>query len=99
MITGEASLRKINLDFSSKINDASAFRVLELLHPKIDELYALVRQIQLIEALKEISLQEADTSFMSEEYKEILKNADEIKKSYELQPRKLGYLWGIITDL
>jgi len=36
---------------------------------------------------------------MSEEYKAILQNAEEIKRLFALQPRKLSYLWGIIADL
>ncbi len=38
-------------------------------------------------------------SFMSEEYKDILKNADAIRTQFKLQPRKLNYLWGVIADL
>ena len=38
-------------------------------------------------------------SFMSEDYKDILKNADEIRAQFKMQPRKLTYLWGIIADL
>ena len=38
-------------------------------------------------------------SFMSQEYKEILKNADTIRAQFKQQPRKLTYLWGIIADL
>lgn len=38
-------------------------------------------------------------SFLSDEYKEILREADTIKQAFKLQPRKLTYLWGIIADL
>ena len=38
-------------------------------------------------------------SFLSEEYKEILKHADEIRLMFKMQPRKLTYMWGIIADL
>ena len=38
-------------------------------------------------------------NFMSEEYKDILKNADLIRAQFKQQPRKLTYLWGIIADL
>ena len=36
---------------------------------------------------------------MSEEYREILRNADQIRAQFKMQPRKLAYLWGIIADL
>ena len=40
-----------------------------------------------------------DDDFLCEDYKQILQNADLIKKMFEQQPRKLSYLWGIIADL
>jgi hypothetical protein len=36
---------------------------------------------------------------MSDEFKQVLVNADDIKRQYEMQPRMLSYLWGIIADL
>lgn len=36
---------------------------------------------------------------MSQEYKDILRNADQIRQEFAQQPRKLTYLWGIIADL
>ena len=38
-------------------------------------------------------------NFISEDYKDILKNADTIRAQFKMQPRKLTYLWGIIADL
>ena len=42
---------------------------------------------------------EDDTSFLSPEYKEILKEAEAIKQLYADQPRMLAYLWSVIADL
>ena len=42
---------------------------------------------------------EDDTSFLSDEYKAILKDAERIKTEYEEQPRMLAYLWTVIADL
>ena len=36
---------------------------------------------------------------MSDDYKEILRNADSIRQQFKMQPRKLTYMWGIIADL
>ena len=36
---------------------------------------------------------------MSEEYKEILREAETIKTQFKNQERRLTYLWGIIADL
>ena len=42
---------------------------------------------------------EEDLSFLSPEYVEILQEADQIKQSFQDQPRMLAYLWTIIADL
>ena len=42
---------------------------------------------------------EEDTSFLSPEYKEILRDAESIKQMFQEQPRMLSYLWTIIADL
>ena len=42
---------------------------------------------------------EDDTAFLSPEYKEILREADQIQQSYQEQPRMLAYLWTVIADL
>jgi Bardet-Biedl syndrome 7 protein len=39
----------------------------------------IAKKNQLIDGLKELQLQEDDMNFMSEEYKDILKNADLIR--------------------
>jgi Bardet-Biedl syndrome 7 protein len=72
---------------------------LSLIHPKLEEQYKLARNVQLIEGLKELQMQEEDLNFLSEEYKEILGKAEEIKEKFKMQPRKLNFLWGIIADL
>jgi len=42
---------------------------------------------------------EEDTAFLSPEYREILRDAEAIKRSYSEQPRMLAYLWTVIADL
>jgi hypothetical protein len=37
----------------------------------------------LIDGLKELSLQEEDVNFMSEDYKEILRNAEQIRALFQ----------------
>ncbi|CDW85212.1 bardet-biedl syndrome 7 protein [Stylonychia lemnae] len=98
-LTSEASVKKIAIDIESQINDKSIFRTIELLHPLIQEQYTIAQKNQLIDGLKELQLQEEDNGFLSEEYKEILRNSDEIRLQFKQQPRKLTYLWGIIADL
>ena len=96
-ISTEANNRR--LDISSDILDESIEMNLSLIHPKLEEQYKLAKNIQLIDGLKELQMQEEDLNFLSEEYKEILGNAEKIKESFKSQPRKLHFLWGIIADL
>eukprot|EP00357_Protocruzia_adherens_P027219 CAMPEP_0115022488 /NCGR_PEP_ID=MMETSP0216-20121206/31590_1 /TAXON_ID=223996 /ORGANISM="Protocruzia adherens, Strain Boccale" /LENGTH=658 /DNA_ID=CAMNT_0002395201 /DNA_START=192 /DNA_END=2168 /DNA_ORIENTATION=+ len=99
IISQDSTNKKVHLDISSTINDHSADRILDLLHPKFEYHHKLHQQFQLIEGLKEIQLQENDISFMEEGFKEVLDKAAQIKTEFEAQPRKLHFLYGIITDL
>lgn len=94
-----SNAKKITLEVDADILDASWQRNLALLHPMIQEQYSIAQKNQLIDGLKELSLQEEDVNFMSDDYKEILRNADKIRAQFLLQPRKLTYMWGIIADL
>ena len=42
---------------------------------------------------------ENDTSFLTEEYREILDNADTLQEAFKKQPCHLERLYGMITDL
>ena len=44
-------------------------------------------------------MQEPDTSFLAEEYVEILDNEETIQRELKEQPGRLQFLYGIITDL
>lgn len=72
---------------------------LSLIHPKLEEQYKLAKNVQLIDGLKELQMQEEDLSFLSDEYKEILSQAEKVQNEFKNQPRKLNFLWGIIADL
>ncbi|CAI2359386.1 unnamed protein product [Moneuplotes crassus] len=98
-IASEANSKGKQYEISSEIADESVETNLSLIHPKLEEQYKLARNVQLIDGLKELQMQEEDLNFLSDEYKEILGNAEKIKKSFESQPRKLHFLWGIIADL
>lgn len=98
-VTSEASSKGRKIDIRSNIIDESIEVNLSLIHPKLEEQYKLARNIQLIDGLKELQMQEEDLNFLSDEYKEILSNAEQIKEQFKLQPRKLNFLWGVIADL
>jgi len=105
-ISREAAQRKINVDVSSALNDECSFKLLELLHPKILKLHNLKQQVEVLEALKELKLQQeqekasGDMAFsMPSEFSNTLDRSDQILKEYKAEPRKLEYIYGIIEDL
>jgi len=49
--------------------------------------------------LKELASGEDDVNFLSQEYRDILAQAEVIKQSYTEQPKMLSYLWTVLTDL
>jgi len=70
----------------------------------VQEQHEIARKNQLIDALRELKMQEEgaggeDMKFISEEYREIIRDADLIRAQFKMQPRKLNYLWGVIADL
>ena len=98
-LSADASNRKISLDIQSELNQDSIQHVLNKLNPMITAQYEIAKKHQLIDGLKELVMGEEDTSFLSPEYKEILRDADAIKAKYQEQPRMLAYLWTVIADL
>ncbi|CAD5123923.1 DgyrCDS12231 [Dimorphilus gyrociliatus] len=99
VLSKEATNKKIRLDMSYDISDSSVPHVLELIHPLLEEQLTLAKNVQLIDALKDLQVHETDVSFLSDDYKGILENADELKEKYQRQPCYLQRLYGIITDL
>lgn len=98
-LTAEATKRKIHLNITYDIDENSATYILNLMHPKLQNQLSLARKVQILEALKELQVHEKDLSFLSEDYKQIIDNADDIKEKFTQQPFLLDRLYGIITDL
>ncbi|KAK3099890.1 hypothetical protein FSP39_011300 [Pinctada imbricata] len=99
VLTKEATKKKIRLDITYDIAEESIPYTLNLIHPKLEYQLLLAKKVQLIDALKELSVHESDTSFMSGEYKQILEEADDLQAEYKRQPCHLERLYGMITDL
>ena len=98
-ITQDASQRKIVVSIEETELVNSLNHVLEILHPLVQKQYDVASKYQLIDGLKEITLGEDDISFLSQEYRDILKDAENIKLQYNEQPRMLSFLWSVIADL
>mmetsp|Transcript_26862 Transcript_26862/g.33595 ORF Transcript_26862/g.33595 Transcript_26862/m.33595 type:complete len:726 (-) Transcript_26862:330-2507(-) len=99
VISREATARRIQIRDTFQYEPQSIAGFLKLLHPHLQRQLQLARQVELIDAIKEIHMQEDDNQWMFEEYCEILKNADAIRAEFKDRPRALEFLSGIITDL
>ena len=99
VVTKEATKRKINLHINCDLNEESIPNVLYRIHPKLEYQLLLAKRVQLIDGLKELQTYEDDASFLTEEYKEILENADKLSEEFKKQPCHLERLYGMVTDL
>jgi len=98
-ITRLANFRRIQIDEKmSPLNDGLV-SFLSLIRPKLEYQLSLTRKMQLASALQEITMQETDISWLSEEYSTILNNQDLIKKEHKLRARSLDYLSVLLNDL
>uniref|UniRef100_A0A7S2RUY9 Bardet-Biedl syndrome 7 protein n=1 Tax=Mucochytrium quahogii TaxID=96639 RepID=A0A7S2RUY9_9STRA len=99
VFTKEANKRKINISIRFTINPETVPFFLKMLDKKMREQGKLARHVGLIDALKEITNDANDTSFLTKEYQGILKNAPAIKQKFDKQPKALETLYGIVYDL
>lgn len=100
-ITMAATSRKIEVRVVPDTTnlDASCKRVLQLLHEKLEYQLGLSEKVKLIDALKEIEMQEQDVNFLAQDYRDVLGSARSIEREHKLQPRRLEFLYGIVRKL
>mmetsp|Transcript_16876 Transcript_16876/g.20317 ORF Transcript_16876/g.20317 Transcript_16876/m.20317 type:complete len:715 (+) Transcript_16876:403-2547(+) len=98
-ITKEATARKTRITLSFDLKEECVTTFMHLMDPKLQFQLSLTKKMQMIEALKEVKMQEEDVSFLDPSYLEILENADQVEKLFKQQPRQLEYLHGIVKDL
>nr|XP_033794211.1 Bardet-Biedl syndrome 7 protein isoform X2 [Geotrypetes seraphini] len=99
VLSKEATKKKINLNISYDINEASVQHTLKMIHPKLEHQLLLAKKVQLIDALKELQIHEGNMDFLIPEYRAILEEADQLLVEYKKQPAHLERLYGMITDL
>jgi Bardet-Biedl syndrome 7 protein len=99
VISKKATEKKVNLDINFEMAQESTSYTLRCIHPMIDYHMVLAKKYHLIDALKELSLNENGTSFLTPEYKEILENSEKYVEEYKRSPSHLERLYGMITDL
>jgi len=98
-ITREATQNKSRINMTYNLRDESIPHFLRLIQPKLDYQLSLAKQVKLIEALREIKMQEDDVSFLAPEFAAVLENQEKIQEEFKVQPRQLEYLHGIVKDL
>ena len=69
------------------------------MYPKVEYQLSLSEKVKLIDALKEIQLQEEDVSFLSKEFKAILEEADQLLEDSKYQTKRLDFLNEILIRL
>ena len=87
--------RQISVD----IKEETTVNMLKRLDPMLQYQLSLTNKAKLIDTLKEVKMQENDTSFLAKEYVEIVDNEAQIKRELKEQPGRLSFLHGIVTDL
>uniref|UniRef100_A0A061S2R3 Bardet-Biedl syndrome 7 protein n=1 Tax=Tetraselmis sp. GSL018 TaxID=582737 RepID=A0A061S2R3_9CHLO len=98
-ISREASSSKIRVSINYSLNHESVGHVMGLLWPRLVSQRDLVRKVEVMEALQELRIQDGDVSYMSDEHRKDLQNAEELRKTLRAQPRRLEYLIGVVKDL
>lgn len=80
----------------AEVNDESTPSLLRMLHSKLEAEVKLVKDIELLEALRDIETHEGEamTQCLTTEYREILKNEKQLLARYNKQPGYLDRLFG-----
>jgi len=99
VVTKEATARKMQIQVAVDTKEETVPTLLRKIDPMMRYQLSLTNKVKLIDTLKEVKMQEPDTSFLAPEYLEILENEEQIKSELKEQPGRLQFLYGIITDL
>jgi len=99
VLTKEATTKKIKIQINTEVKDETITELLKRIDPMLTYQLSLNNKVKLIDALKEVRMQENDASFLAPEYLEILDNEEQIKREFKEQPGRLQFLHGIVTDL
>lgn len=82
------------------VNDDSINHILKLIEPKLKSRTLLVKKLGLIEALHELELNDEESlNCLSQNYRNLLKNDNQLRAEFTAQPSYLDRLFGKITLL
>jgi len=99
IIAKNATEQKVKIQISFTISEESFGYILNLIYPLLSYQRSLTEKVTLIEALKELQLQEDSIEFLEEKYKVILANAKQYQTDITHQKERLQFIHGIIVKL
>eukprot|EP01036_Dinobryon_divergens_P032272 gene32272-41825_t len=95
-----SNYRRVALEEFLTTHEASVPTFLALIREKLEHQLSLTRKMQLVDAVQEITMQEAgDTPWLSAEYADVLTHQETIRQEFKNRDKSLEYLSGIVTDL
>jgi hypothetical protein len=98
-VTRLANYRRISLEEFVTSEDASVASFLALVEPKLTHQLSLSKKMALVDAVQEIAMTDGGSEWLSDEYKQILRDQESIRREFKGRDKSLTYLAGIITDL
>lgn len=98
-LTRLANYRRLAIEEYITPNEAAISSFFLLIRDKLEYQQQLVQQVQLVDAIHEITQQEPDPAWLTAEYRDILANQEKIRREFKNRDRSLEYLTGIVTDL
>ena len=98
-ITGSATRSGERVDIQFKLEPASVQRSLELLEPRLLEQAELAHRVKLLEALKELTLNEEGTQYLDEDHRATLEAEEALAQHQENAKHVLQFLREIARKL
>lgn len=98
-LTKLASARRVQLEEGFNTDDRCIPSYLSLIQSKLEHQVALTRQLQLLDAIREVTVQERDALWLSAEYADIMRNEQAIRKEEQRRAKALEYLTRTVSDL
>lgn len=97
-ITIEANTRKKEIQFKFLFKPLSIYKILEILNPKIEQIFNLEMKYQMLQAFKELG-DAVSFSDLPGEYQKIMNMNDEIISNYSNRTINLKYFRSLIEQL
>ena len=94
-----ANYRRTNIEETVTTTDAAMRIFIRLVHPQLDYLIGLAKNFEILESLKELTVQEKDyEAWMSAEYKQLLNDEVRSRGEFKHREKSLEALCGALVD-